>query len=110
MLFIDLAGCGGRGWPGWGWGGPGRAGAGARQAGRAEAHVHTQLERPNAGGPLCYHLPPLPPCLPAYTCSIMQDCKASTGLEQIAELMAAGKLKAHLERQVTSHYGSRFKG
>lgn len=35
---------------------------------------------------------------PPLRCSVMQDCKASKGLEQMAELLAAGKMKVHLER------------
>lgn len=31
-------------------------------------------------------------------CSVMQECKAARGLEQLAELMAQGKLKVHFDR------------
>ena len=36
---------------------------------------------------------PLPPPR-----SVMQDCAASQGLDQLAELLAAGKLRVHLDR------------
>lgn len=42
------------------------------------------------------------PCLPGRRpcCSVMQKAKASEGLEQLAELMAQGKLRVHLDRRV----------
>lgn len=34
----------------------------------------------------------------APACSVMQDCTASKGLDQIAALMAEGKVKVHLDK------------
>lgn len=48
-------------------------------------------------------LPPPPPLIllpphPPDRCSVMQESRASRGLEQIAELMVQGKFKVHFDK------------